>query len=694
MTRARIGTSCRSILFVLAAIACLGAPGPAAASMSTVAPPGNDAFAHAKAITGFPFTRSIDLRGATKQAGEPQGCHQPVGHTAWYLFTPVTGGTIGFDSYGSDFATVITVYRGTSLSALTVVTCSPGPAWTGSDVVFRATAGRTYYIQVGGSGTARGSLVVRAVRVKRPTNDLPAGAIKVSTMHGYRHGQDTRGATAVSEPTPSCGSVSHTVWFRLTPGSTAEVAADTYGSTLTAIIAVYRGSALAPVACGSNAVHFNATKGTTYSFQIGVSGSGQMGHLRFELPEGDRASCVEQGRSPVEAVSWWTTGGAAAAFNSLLDTMAKLQPDLCAYNTALELGMGNLARARLKLLILGGYPPDTFQVHAGHELLDQFVNVPAPGPYLAPLGTSVIDPADFPAGLMKIVSGADGTIYAVPLDIHRANMLWYNKAVFAANGITRAPLTWVEFEADAQALKAAGITPLALGDNGIWAAGMIFETALIAQLGADGFLGLWIGDTEWAGPKVTNALKTLKMVLGYVNADHASLTWYQANQAVIDGTAAMTVMGDWALGDYIAEGFTGYGWAPAPKNGSVYQAVFDTFVLPKKAHDPASAEAFLAFLATAAAQDAVNPAKGSIPANIRAGNPPADQPQYTDYQRSAMHEWRSPGTAVVPSMEQGEAANPAWQSAINDALATFVSDRNVASAQAALVKAARGLGPR
>ena len=97
------------------------------------------------------------------------------------------------------------------------------------------------------------------------------------------------------------------------------------------------------------------------------------------------------------------------------------------------------------------------------------------------------------------------------MNIHRANELWYSKKVFSDNGLTP-PDTWADFKTVADALKAKGITALAVGDNGIWAWGMVFETILISELGVDGFNGLWTGATKWDDPKVTDALNQLKTV--------------------------------------------------------------------------------------------------------------------------------------------------------------------------------------
>jgi glucose/mannose transport system substrate-binding protein len=63
---------------------------------------------------------------------------------------------------------------------------------------------------------------------------------------------------------------------------------------------------------------------------------------------------------------------------------------------------------------------------------------------------------------------------------------------------------------------------------------------------------------------------------------------------------------------------------------------------------------------------------------------------YNDYQKSAMGDWKS--DTVVPSMEHGAAAAPAWKSAIEAALTTFVTGGDVAATQQALVTAAQAAG--
>ncbi len=124
----------------------------------------------------------------------------------------------------------------------------------------------------------------------------------------------------------------------------------------------------------------------------------------------------------------------------------------------------------------------------------------------------------YPQGVIDILS-YEGEIWSVPVNIHRSNVLWYNIAVFEENGVT-APATFDEFFEVADTLQAAGVTPLALGDNGIWASTHLMETVLLGVLGPDGYRGLWTGETDWNSPKVTEALDTFARMLDYVRWPH------------------------------------------------------------------------------------------------------------------------------------------------------------------------------
>lgn len=149
-----------------------------------------------------------------------------------------------------------------------------------------------------------------------------------------------------------------------------------------------------------------------------------------------------------------------------------------------------------------------------------------------------------PETLIPLISDG-GNIYSVPVNIHRANVLWSNTQILADNGIS-IPTSLDEWFAAMDALQAAGVTPLAMGEQ--WTAMHLFETIMLSSLGPDKYNGLWDGSTDWGSSEVTAALETFTKVLTYTNSDASSLSWQDASQLVVDGSAAFNVMGDWAQG--------------------------------------------------------------------------------------------------------------------------------------------------
>jgi glucose/mannose transport system substrate-binding protein len=396
-------------------------------------------------------------------------------------------------------------------------------------------------------------------------------------------------------------------------------------------------------------------------------------------PSGSGAGGVQQ----VEIFSWWTTGGEAAGLTKLMDKFNKDNPQFHVFNQAVAGGAGSNAQAVLKTRMLGGDPPDSFQVHMGHELVDTWVATD----YMQPLDDLFQAngwTTDFPKGVLDIVS-YNGHYWSVPVNIHRANVLWYNKKLFADNQL-QAPETFDQFFDVAEKLKAKGVTALAMGDNNPFASAHLFETVLLGVLGPEGYSGLWTGKVAWSDGKVTEALETFKRMLGYVNADHAALTWDSANDQLIQGKAAMTIMGDWVNGDYTQKKFTDYGWAQSPGTKGVFDALSDTFAMPKGAKNRENALDWLKLAGSVEGQDAFNPLKGSIPANVNAGKAEG----YNEYLQSTMKDWTS--HTIVPSVVHGAAAKDGWAQSYTDAINSFVTRQDVASTQRALANACTDAG--
>ena len=383
----------------------------------------------------------------------------------------------------------------------------------------------------------------------------------------------------------------------------------------------------------------------------------------------------------LEIFSWWTAGGEAEGLKGMFTAYQKAYPGVEIVNATVAGGAGTNAKAVLATRLTGGDPPDSFQVHAGLE-----VQKYDPQKYLEPLSglfTSEGWEKVFPSGLLTLLR-YQGNYWSVPVNIHRANVLWYSKQVFSSNYLAPAK-TFDEFFKLADTLKAKGIVPFVLGDKEGWEAGHAFEAVLIGTLGADGYRGLWTGKTAWTDAKVTQALNTFKRMLTYTNTDHAALTWDGAGQYLIDGKGAMEIMGDWEDGWFQSKNFTGYGWASPPGNAGVFDALSDSFAMPKAAKDRTNALNWLKVSGSKAGQEAFNPKKGSICARTD-----CNQALFNAYLQSSAKDWAK--DALVPSVIHGAASFESWATKYNDAMALFVTSGDVAKTQAALQAACKDAG--
>jgi glucose/mannose transport system substrate-binding protein len=380
----------------------------------------------------------------------------------------------------------------------------------------------------------------------------------------------------------------------------------------------------------------------------------------------------------VEVFSWWTAGGEADGLAAMLEVFQSEYPQYEFENAAVAGGSGTNARAVLATRLSQDDPPSSWQGHAGQELIGTYVAADE----ILPLNDLYEQEGwldVMPPGLIDLIS-QDGNIYSVPVNIHRANVLWYVPDKLAAWGV-EPPTTWQEFLDAAATIDAAGATPLAMGEQ--WTSMHLLETVLIGSLGADGWKALWDGSGDWSSAEVTDALETFAAVLGYTNNDASTLTWDQAAQLVIDGDAAFTIMGDWAEGYFKSKDLepnTGFGWAPAPGTDGLFDFLSDSFVLPVNAKNPEGAMAWLKVAGSQAGQDAFNPIKGSIPARSD-----GDRSLYDEYLTSAMDDWAS--DTVVGSLTHGVVANDAWKTKIDTAIGLFLGDLDVAAFQQALVDA-------
>lgn len=404
-----------------------------------------------------------------------------------------------------------------------------------------------------------------------------------------------------------------------------------------------------------------------------------------EAPAAPAATGSEGGREALEIFSWWTAGGEVEALNALYKIFEAKYPGVEIQNAALAggAGQGGNMKALLETRMMGGEPPDSFQVHLGRELIDSHV-VPDRMEPLDEFYTAEGLNDVFPPDLVAIAS-YEGKPYSVPVNIHRSNVLWYRPSKLEAVGVTAPPKTWDEFFAVADKLKAAGIPALAVAENEPNFSGHVFETILASTMGDD-YGGLFDGTVGWDDPRVTKALEILNKAFDYANPDYLSTSWGDINDRfVADDGPAMMIMGDWTHGVMKSKGFTDYHWAASPDTEGLFIVLSDSFGLPKNSPHRENALNFLRIVGSREGQDAFNPLKGSIPARTD-----ADPSVYDDYQHEAMEAFKT--NKLVPSIQHGAAAKQSFVLDYAIAINNLATNHDVAAAQAMLVQAAEDAG--
>jgi glucose/mannose transport system substrate-binding protein len=367
------------------------------------------------------------------------------------------------------------------------------------------------------------------------------------------------------------------------------------------------------------------------------------------------------GTSSVEIIHWWTAEGEKEAVDALLGVFQEQHPSEPITNTAV---MGSTAaRMTIEERMIGGQPPDTFQANGGWDLLAWVVynNIDDSASKMDPIDDTAVaeDWAAFmPSAVLGTVSFKDHLtgkphIYAVPLNIHRLNTMFFNEKLFASIGLAM-PATLDDVFAAAQTFKAMGVlSPLALGTKDGTLPLLFFENLLVARAGGAFYQDFMHGLGDPFGPEIAAAVDDLATFFSFSNPNASSLTWSQAADRVLTGDAALTLMGDWAKGYMVSRQATpdvDFGAVPTPGTSGTFVFTTDTFGLPIGAPNQPGALDLLRVFGSKDGQDTFNPIKGSISARSDSDTTKYDdmaKRTIAEFQQASQDEAIYPATAIL-----------------------------------------------
>jgi glucose/mannose transport system substrate-binding protein len=375
----------------------------------------------------------------------------------------------------------------------------------------------------------------------------------------------------------------------------------------------------------------------------------------------------------IELFSWWTTPDEYSALTALLEVHTGRHPEAKVINAAVDGGGGDNARATLTHRMDEGRFPDTFQSNYGLALFD-WIDFDPNGSTMESLDDLATEQGWFdviPREILDVTS-RDGHLYAVPVNVHRLNALYYNVSIFEDRGL-EPPETWEDLMevSDALANGEDPVPPFAIGGLNPWTVcHLAMNNILPAVGGADYYLDFFNGEADPRDPEILETWEHMLDIWRYRSMDSDRLEWDQAVGLVNNGLAAMTIMGDWTHGNLKwrgAEVGQDFGELPMPGTQDYYVFGGDCFPLLSGAPNRPATLDLLRTFGSAAGQDAFNPLKGSIPSRTDANHDlydAAGQQKLQDFQNQQL----IPSAPIL--------APPDFLNAVREAIPQYLHDED------------------
>src|SRR4051812_503393 len=368
---------------------------------------------------------------------------------------------------------------------------------------------------------------------------------------------------------------------------------------------------------------FSRATGGTVTRRALVSGAVGLGALAA------LAACTGTGAAPAKASKTLTFGSGSSddvpkrAYAAVVDAFMKKSGDKVTTNTVAHNDFQNNINTYLQ-----GSPDDVFTWFAGYRM--RF--------YAAKDLVAPIDDvwkkigSNFGAGLQQASTGDDGKKYFVP----NYNYPWgffYRKSVWQAKGYT-VPAKFDDLVALAKQMKADGLTPIAFADKDGWPAMGTFDYINMRTNGYKFHMDLTAHKESWDQKKVRDVFDNWKQLLPYQSPDALGLTWQEGAQALGAGKAGM-----YLLGSFVTQQFTDpavladIDFFPFPEiaveGTDSVEAPIDGLMLTKKGGDNQAARDFMAFMGSAAGQEAYFSVDKSNLMTVKT----ADTSSYSDFNK-------------------------------------------------------------
>ena len=399
-----------------------------------------------------------------------------------------------------------------------------------------------------------------------------------------------------------------------------------------------------------------------------------------ETTAAETATTTAATEAPAEEVTieWWhiqNTDPMMTLWQDMANEFMEANPNVQINITVME---NEAFKAALQTNLQAGDVPDLFQSWGGGGLREQVA---------AGLVQDITDASSgFIGNLNEGAVGlynVDGVQYGIPFNLGMVGF-WYNKDLFAQAGIDAPPATWDEFLEDVQALKDAGITPIAVGAGDKWPAHFYYSYLMIRE-GGEAAMAEVTETLDFNTPEFIEAGNQLQTLIDMEPFQPGFLAapWDAPDGesgTIGTGQAAISLMGQWGPGAYANQSGIGtpedpvverlpaeFGWFPFPAVEGGAGAVTDGFgggdgfAVGKDA--PPEAVQFLEYIT--AVDQAIRTGETGTTLPVTAGA----EVSVTDPLQQAVLEGLGQATFVQLYLDQY--FSPELGAAVNDAVATL-----------------------
>lgn len=290
-----------------------------------------------------------------------------------------------------------------------------------------------------------------------------------------------------------------------------------------------------------------------------------------------------------------------AAFDEMVEAFEAMYPHI---NVQVSTTAHEDFKNYLRIWLTSDNPPDVITWFAGNRMK-----------YFVDMGL-IMDISDvwekedlynkFPRAFESI-SFVDGKPYFLPNNWYWWAM-FYRKSIFQEFGLEE-PETWDEFLEVCQVLKDNNKIPITIGTRYRWTAAAWFDYLNMRINGHDFHMRLMEGHEPYNDPRVLEVFSYWQELLerGFFIDDAAAYNWQEATRFLANEEAAMYLMGQFILDALPADVAEDMDFFRFPIIDSSIPVGEDTptdgFMIPQGAHNPEAAKKFLAFLASANAQE-------------------------------------------------------------------------------------------